>query len=141
MKQATNAALIQLVESIIITAIIAGIVAASSTLTNGGAIDWQITGGVFALAFLFSLAHSLTAYIKTLPAPNNVSMDDLGTVLDDFVTRIEKSLQASMPQKAAGPSPIILGTTVQPQTVQTSQPAPVYDTLPSISAVQPQTKQ
>jgi hypothetical protein len=134
MKQATTAALIQLLESMIITAIIAGIVAASSTLSDNGKINWTITGGAFGLAFLFSLAHSFAAYVKMLPAPNSVSMDQLGSVLDGFITK----LQTNNAQKTPGPSPILLGTTAQTsQTPVVATPAQIFDTLPSISAVQP----
>jgi hypothetical protein len=68
-QQASIAGLLQLLESLIITALIAGIVAASSTLSDNGRIDWQVTGGAFAIAFLFSLAHGFATYLKMLPAP------------------------------------------------------------------------
>lgn len=95
-------AIAQFIESLIITAIIAGLVSASALLTGTGAINWQEVGVSFGLAFAFSLAHGFTAYIKNVPSPDQAQSAALSSTLDALITEIQRrtglvsaSIQAS----------------------------------------------
>jgi hypothetical protein len=81
---------IQFIESMIITALMAAIASISPLLTSSSPINWRIAGASFALAFLFSAAHSLSAYLKASRTP-------LGEVIETAVETVEKQLPASVP--------------------------------------------
>jgi hypothetical protein len=115
-QQAYIAGLFQLLESLIITALIAGIVAASSTLSDNGKIDWQVTGGAFAIAFLFSLAHGLATYLKMLPPPTVDSTAQVLPLQGLGVTQAQAPLNRS--EKTVGPSAIMLDAMSQEETVK-----------------------
>lgn len=65
----TKGAIIQFIESVIITAILAGIAAASPLLQGHESINWQAAGGVFLTAFGYSLATGVVTYFKLKPSP------------------------------------------------------------------------
>lgn len=127
-KTPTQQALIQFLESIVITALIAGIASISNLLIGNGEINWQQAGITFGFAIVFSLAHSLSAYLKALPAPAGQGQPDyssLGTVLDAFLTSLQQRLDAAS-------TPVVhLAQTLQPvpqpqvQQSATQAPAPV----------------
>lgn len=99
-------AIAQFIESLIITAIIAGLVSASALLTGTGTINWQEVGISFGLAFAFSLAHGLAAYLKNVPSPDQAQMAMLSSTLDGLVTDIQRrigpisSAQPAIPTQA-----------------------------------------
>jgi hypothetical protein len=115
-QQAYIAGLFQLLESLIITALIAGIVAASSTLSDNGKIDWQVTGGAFAIAFLFSLAHGLATYLKMLPPPTVDSTTQVLPLQGLGVTQAPMAQNSA--QKGVEPRAILLGAMEQEETVK-----------------------
>lgn len=122
-KTPTQQALIQFIESIVITALIAGVASISNLLIGNGQINWQQAGITFGFAIVFSLAHSLSAYLKALPAASQGQPDyrGLGTVMDAFVTTLEQRLSAVVTHPA---QPVV----AQPQAVQV-QPAPQPATI------------
>jgi hypothetical protein len=125
-KTATQQALIQFVESIVITAIIAGIVSISSALTGTGAINWREVGLNFGLAVAFSLAHSLTAYLKAMPATGQIDLAGLGAAIEALTGIAQQRVQPAQTQA----KPIAAAATAQPvhgpldvSTVSTTQPS------------------
>lgn len=134
-KTPTQQALIQFLESIVITALIAGIASISNLLIGNGEINWQQAGITFGFAIVFSLAHSLSAYLKALPAPAGQGQPDyssLGTVLDAFLTSLQQRLDAAS-------TPVVhlaqtLQPVPQPQAVQqpaTTTPGTIAVTTPA----------
>jgi len=124
-------ALIQFIESILITAVIAGLFAASLALGQDGPVDWKEVGAVAAFAFIFSVAHSVAAYFKQHPPVQIVSSDpndapplNLGEAMDQVVGQLEKrypglrALSAVPPRASAGMIPP--GTSFKEPTVQPS---------------------
>ena len=104
MNTPTQKALIQFAESIIITAFIAGVASLSNVLIGNGQINWQQASITFGFAVLFSLAHSISAYLKAIPAAQNQpDFSALGNVLDTFLVTLEQRLNAvkvpAQPQK------------------------------------------
>jgi hypothetical protein len=134
MKTPTQQALIQFIESIIITAIIAGIVSISSVVTGTGPLNWHEATLNFGLAVAFSLAHSVAAYLKAQPA-TSIDLVGLGAAIDALVSKVQNTQPATVqPAQTAttatalavhGPSNVSTATTVQPSQdgAQTSIPA------------------
>src|SRR5512142_266463 len=92
----TQKALIQFAESILITALIAGIASLSNLFVGNGQINWTQATITFAFAVLFSLAHSVSAYLKAIPAQQSQpDYSNLGTVLDAFLTSLQQRLDAA----------------------------------------------
>ncbi len=88
MSSKTQQALIQLLESMAITALIAGLFSIGTILAGNGPIDWRQVGIAFGLAVAFSLAHSLATYFK---ASNQV---ELGTAIEAVIDAIEQRFGA-----------------------------------------------
>jgi hypothetical protein len=87
MSQQTEQALLQLIESLLITALITGIISASAAIATNGSINWQLVGFLFGTSFLFSLGHGVAAYFKTVPDSQEAQ---LGVVIDALITALEK---------------------------------------------------
>lgn len=87
MSQQAKQALIQLIESLLITALIAGIISASAAISTHGTLDWQLIGWLFATSFLYSLGHGIAAYFKTIPGSQEAQ---LGMAIDALITALEK---------------------------------------------------
>ena len=85
-KQAEQAFL-QLAESLLITALITGVVGASAAIAADGSINWQLVGFLFGTSFIFSLGHGVAAYFKTVP---NSQEAQLGIAVDALLTALEK---------------------------------------------------
>lgn len=149
-KTPTQQALIQFIESIVITALIAGIASISNLLIGNGQINWTQAGITFGFAIVFSLAHSLSAYLKALPSPAQQGQPDyssLGSVLDAFVSNLEQHLSAvvakSAQPQAAQKAPLVSqGTPVMdvpatPGTIAVTTPAQIdwSSTNPAFKAV------
>lgn len=109
-KTATQQALVQFIESIIITAIIAGIVSIATALTGTGAINWREVGLNFGLAVAFSLAHSLTAYLKAMPATGQIDLAGLGAAIETLTGIAQQRVQPIQTQA----KPITVAATAQP---------------------------
>ncbi len=139
---AQQRALVQLIESMIITAIIAGFFSIAPLIESDGPLDWGKIGLFFLFAVIFSLAHSAVAYFKA----TNL---EVGTVLEQVVNALEK--RYSVPPLQGGQNafvrPIGQGNTTtgypaviqQPQAYQnatTAQNQSLVDTAPR-PAVQP----
>lgn len=90
MNEQTKRALIQFAESMTITAIIAGIVTITPLIEAQGPMDWKQAGIAFGLASLFSVAHSVVAYIKP-------SQPLLSAAAEGLVDAAEKRYQPSTP--------------------------------------------
>lgn len=105
MKTPTQQALIQFVESMVITALIAGIASISNLLIGNGEINWTQAGITFGFAVVFSLAHSLSAYLKAIPAAQQGQPDlsGLGTVLDAFINSLQQRIEAAQKPVATQP--------------------------------------
>lgn len=116
MNTPTQKALIQFAESIVITAFIAGIASISNLLIGNGQINWTQAGITFGFAVVFSLAHSISAYLKAIPAAQNQpDLSGLGTVLDAFLTSLQQRLDAATKPVAQPVAPTAVTTaTVQP---------------------------
>jgi hypothetical protein len=99
MKTPTQQALIQLVESILLSASIAGLVSVEPIIAGTGPIDWRVVLTTFGLATAFSIAHSVAAYFK--PAQPN-----LGAALSAIVDELEKRYQPAQnaTQRPVAPS-------------------------------------
>lgn len=87
MNQQTRNALWQLLESAIITALIAGLAALQPVLSGTGPIDWHQAALAFGYAALFSLAISLATYLKG----SNIA---LSTAIATIVDALEQRYQA-----------------------------------------------
>jgi|SRR6266568_260635 len=87
MSKQTEQALLQLVESLLITALITGIIGASAAISAGGWINWQLVGFLFGTSFLFSLGHGVAAYFKVASNSQEVQ---LGIAVDALITALEK---------------------------------------------------
>jgi hypothetical protein len=83
MKTPTQQALIQLIESILLSASIAGLVSVEPLIAGTGPVDWHVVLTTFGLATAFSIAHSVAAYFKP-------SQPDLGAALSAIVDELEK---------------------------------------------------
>lgn len=104
MTQQAKQALIQLIESLLIMALISGIISASAAISTSGKLDWQLIGWLFGASFLFSLGHGIAAYFKTLPSSQEAQ---LGIAIDALITALEKrfpATQAPLQGGAATPS-------------------------------------
>jgi hypothetical protein len=114
----TKKALIQFAESMAITALIAGIASIGTLLVGNGTIDWTQVGITFSLAVVFSLAHSLSAYLKAMPAAQQGQPDlsALGTVLDAFITTLQQHVEAAK-------VPVVAQPQAAQQAVTTATPA------------------
>lgn len=127
-KTPTQQALIQFLESIVITALIAGIASISNVLIGDGQINWTQAGITFGFAIVFSLAHSLSAYLKALPAPDQQGQPDyssLGSVLDSFLNTLQQRLDVAR-------TPVVVQPVVQPVAVQqAATPAPQPQAQPA----------
>ena len=87
MSKSAEQALLQLAESLLITALISGMIGASAAISDGGTINWQLVGFLFGTSFLFSLGHSIAAYFKAIP---NSQEAQLGIAVDALLTALEK---------------------------------------------------
>lgn len=129
----TQKALIQFAESILITALIAGIASLSNLFVGNGQINWTQATITFAFAVLFSLAHSVSAYLKAIPAQQSQpDYSSLGTVLDAFVSNLEQHLSAVVAKSAQPAQPQVQSATQAP-----AQPAQIdwSSTNPAFKAV------
>lgn len=123
MKTPTQSAIIQFVESILITAIIAGMYNIA-TLPATGTISLQQVVASFGLAVLVSLAHSLTAYLKALPtSANGQDYNALGTALDAAFTRFLPQITSMITPAQPAQSHVVV-VTQSPATVTTTHVAP-----------------
>lgn len=124
-------ALLQFIESIFITAVIAGLFSASTLITTDGPIDWRRVIFAFGLAVSFSLAHSLVAYFK----PNDLTLSE---VIEAMMQALEKRSQ-TQPLPVQGPLVVVhpQGTTVStPQVTPGTPQAPLpEDTQPRPAVV------
>lgn len=87
MGKQTEQALLQLVESLLITALITGIISASAAIAADGSINWQLVGFLFGTSFIFSLGHGIAAYFKSVPSSQEAQ---LGAVVDALIAALEK---------------------------------------------------
>lgn len=78
----TARALVQFLESMLITACIAGLLSIEPLIAGTGSIDWQVAATTFGLAVFFSLAHSIAAYFKP-------SQPDLSAAVSAVVDELE----------------------------------------------------
>jgi hypothetical protein len=86
MNTPTQKALIQLAESLVITALIAALIAIGPVLLATGPIDWTHALLAFVIAFVFSVAHGGAAYLKAYNVP-------LATVLDADISAVEQKIE------------------------------------------------
>lgn len=148
MKTPSQQALIQFLESIIITAIIAGIVSLSSVAISTGPFNWHTAGLSFGLAVAFSLAHSVAAYLKAQPA-TSIDLVGLGTAIDVLVGKVQniqpqvqpaQVTPAATAQPVHGPGGVVVASDAQPATVTAQQPIPAFTAtaqIPVASVAQP----
>lgn len=94
MSQQAKQALLQLVESLLITALITGIISASAAISTSGTLDWQLIGWLFGASFLFSLAHGIAAYFKSIPGSQE---QQLGVAIDALIAALEKRFPLAQP--------------------------------------------
>lgn len=129
MTSPTQKALLQFAESMIITALIAGIASISNLLIGNGQINWTQAGITFGFAVVFSLAHSLSAYLKAIPAAQQGQPDysALGTVLDTFLNNLEQRLNAvkapAQPQKLNPAGTPVMDIPANSSNVLSAQPS------------------
>lgn len=93
-------ALVQFIESMLITALIAGLFSISTYITTDGPIDWTKIVYAFGLAVAFSVAHSLAAYFK----PSNV---ELSTLIEATAQALEKRYQ-TQPLQGGVQGPLVV---------------------------------
>ena len=123
-------ALLQLLESLLISAIIAGLFSASTLIMANGPIDWNRVAYTFGLAAVISVGHSLTAYFRPSDVP-------LSEVIDGLVQAVEKRYQTQPIPGIQGPLVVVHpsgATTVStPPTPlpEDTQPRPVVHSQPS----------
>jgi len=91
MSKQAEQAILQLAESLLITAFISALLSAAAAIPTNGALDWRIIGFMFGLAFLYSLGHGIAAYFKTQPSAQFV---DLGVAIEAFTSAIENRFTA-----------------------------------------------
>lgn len=119
-------AIIQFIESILITAIIVGLFDIS-LLPKSASIQ-QIAATFFA-AVLVSLVHSLIAYLKALPGQNNGLAAALDAALNRFLPQFTAALPAPIQQTV---------TPAQPATQPMVQvPAPILQQLYQQQSIAP----
>jgi hypothetical protein len=138
MNTPTQKALIQFAESIIITAFIAGVASLSNVLIGNGQINWQQASITFGFAVLFSLAHSISAYLKAIPAQQNQpDLSGLGTVLDAFLANLEQRFNTVKAPAAVTSATVQPPATTAAPVAQPSQPAQIdwSATNPAFKAV------
>lgn len=112
----TQKALFQFAESILITALIAGIASLSNLFVGDGQINWTQAGITFGFAVLFSLAHSISAYLKAIPAAQQQpDLSGLGTILDSFLNNLQQRLDAAR-------TPVVVQHVAQPPVTAAPQP-------------------
>ena len=131
LSSAQQRALIQLIESMIITAIIAGIFSIAPLIESDGPLDWGKIGLFFLFAVIFSLAHSAVAYFKT----TNL---ELGTVLEQVVNALGQRYRATPLQGAQNSAIRPVGqstSTGYPNIPATVQPRQNVTTAPNQSLV------
>lgn len=89
---ATQQALLQFLESIAITAFLAALISIGPLLTGAGPLDWRLVGTTFGLAFVYSLGHSIAAYLKAADpnSPTGASEAQLGALIDSIIAALEK---------------------------------------------------
>jgi len=153
-KTASQQALIQFIESIVITAIIAGIVSVSSAITGSGPINWHEVWLNFGLAVAFSLAHSLTAYLKALPSNTQTGQPDLiglGAAIEALTNIVQQRVQPTQGQPvqvaqitqakpatiAAQPVRPDASLPAQPSTTGIQQSIPAFASTAEMAAVAP----
>lgn len=119
-------ALLQLLESLFITAIIAGLFSASTLITTDGPIDWHQVLYAFSLAVAFSIAHGLVAYFK----PSDLTLSE---VIDAMYQALERRYQTQPLGAIQGP--LVVVHPPQGTTVSTPQPTPLEDTQPRPAVV------
>ncbi len=91
-----KAALIQGLESFLINAILAGLMAAAAILiAHTGAIDWQEVELAFAFGALSAATHALVAYLKP-------QYPIIATLLDQWSKDLEARILAKVPAPDAG---------------------------------------
>src|SRR5437016_11125530 len=95
----TQRAILQFVDSLLITAIIAGFFSIAAAIAGNGPIDWKQVLLSFALAFVFSVAHSIAAYFKASSQP------DVGIALDAVLQELEKRYPILGQQLSSSPEP------------------------------------
>lgn len=115
----TQSAIIQFVESLLITAIIAGLYNISM-LPATGTVSLQQVVASFGLAVLVSLAHSLTAYLKALPtASTGQDYSALGTALDAAFVRFLPQITSVITPAQPVAQPHVVVVTQTPATIST----------------------
>ena len=101
MSKQTEQALIQLAESLLITAFISALLTAAAAIPTNGVLNWRLIGFMFGLSFLFSLGHGISAYFKTQPSAQLV---DLGVAIEAFVSVVESRFTAIPLQGTSSPA-------------------------------------
>jgi|SRR5579883_1063090 len=64
MKTPTQAALIQFLQSLIISALVTALIAIGPLLMATGPVDWKQIGLVAGVAFILSILHGVAEYLK-----------------------------------------------------------------------------
>jgi hypothetical protein len=145
----TQKALIQLGESMAITALIAGIASLNNVLVGTGSINWNQTAINFGLAVMFSLAHSLSAYLKAVAAKKaeqeqqsgqaqaQIDLSPLSAVLDAFINNLEQRFNTVKAPAAVTSATVQPPATTAAPVAQPSQPAQIdwSATNPAFKAV------
>lgn len=97
-------ALVQFVESMIITALITALIGVEPLVAGTGLINWRTTGTVFTLLFMFSVAHSAVAYFR----PYNIDLSNaVAQIVDALEVRAMHSMPPAQPQAIQGPLVVV----------------------------------
>lgn len=112
---APQRALLQLVESMLISASVAGLLSVGPLFAGDGTLDWSKIDYVFLFAFAVSLAHSIVAYFKPIQPVAAMSAE---AIVDAIERRYETKHFPDVPQ--ASPMPVALNTTASYQPIQMS---------------------
>jgi uncharacterized membrane protein len=86
-------ALLKTLQSLLITAIIAGLIAGATYLNNPEPINWQHLGYIVIIAIVFSFAHGIAKFITAQ------GDTPLGVAIESVVEGVEKRLPATDSQK------------------------------------------
>lgn len=152
-KTPSQQAIIQFIESIFVLALVAACIDTATAISPTGTINWMQVGTTFLIAFLGSAAHSLSAYLKALPAQNNQPGNGqldftalapaINALLSPFIARLDALLAAQPAQNAtqssiAQPVRVSASTAVQPSTDGVQQPIAAFTATAEQPAVKVQ---
>ncbi len=121
-------AILKTLQSLFITALIAGLIAAAQYLTAPGEVNWTAVGYAVVIAIIFSFAHGLAKYVTAsgdLP---------LGSALEAVTSAAEQKL----PQTLQGPLVVIhqnsATTSIEPPitTGQSDEQVSIQNPVPAL---------